>query len=253
MQRIRFLTFFTIAFVLGTGALFAFLYHMGLFEVRAIPVELVSGQTDSAHPSSQGVADKKLQGRIESVVQDLRGKKIWEIDLSKMRAAIANDEWVKDVLISRVLPNQVRVLVRSKEISLLYLNKHNEFFPVTDGGAFLSMLPRGAMPEVPVLRGEIFVKEPQRRAEMIKFVRSLADNGPMGMHNVSEVGWASDDGYTLTLIQPKVEVKLGEEKLDLKAMRVAQVLNYLSANNLKGRVIDASFSKKVLVRLRKGP
>jgi hypothetical protein len=57
----------------------------------------------------------------------------------------------------------------------------------------------------------------------------------------------------MTLIQPAVQVVLGEDSLNTKVERVAQVLNYLSAEQIKGRVIDASFSKKVLVRLRKGP
>jgi len=253
MRRLRFLTLFTVAFILGAGAIFALLYHAGLFEVRGIPVELISPAAEFGRPQSQSLAEKNLQARLESTLKDLRGKRIWEVDLKQMRAAIARDEWVKDVLISRVLPNQVRVLVRSKAIALVYVSKQNEFYPVAEDGALLGKQPASALPDVPFLRGEIYARETNRRLEAVRFIQALAEQGPMGVRNVSEVGWSSDDGFTLTLIQPKVEVKLGEERIELKAMRVAQVLNYLAANNLKGRVIDASFSKKVLVRLRKGP
>ncbi|RYZ76327.1 MAG: hypothetical protein EOP05_05370 [Proteobacteria bacterium] len=75
--------------------------------------------------------------------------------------------------------------------------------------------------------------------------------------NVSEIFWSKDDGYSLMLMQPKIEVKLGSDQLATKVLRVGQVMNYMSANQInglaKGQVIDASFSKKVLVRLRKGP
>ncbi len=256
MRRLRYVSFFTAAFVLAGGAIFVFLNNMGIFEITSIPVELISSTNDSGRAQSQGVAESSLQERLASLVEEYRGKPVWEVDLTRVRASIARDEWVKDVLISRTFPNQVRVLVRPKTVALIFVNKQNQFRPVVEDGSLLAALKTGAtatLPDVPLLRGEIFAKDQGRRHEVVKFINALAERGPVGVANISEVGWSTDDGYTLTLIQPKVEVKLGEERVDLKALRVAQVLNYLAANNLKGRVIDASFSKKVLVRLRKGP
>lgn len=253
MRRLRFYVLFLVSFVFAGGALFSFLNHMGLFELGGVPVDLIASHSDSGRAPSQGSAEKSLLERLDAILADYQGKRIWEIDLTRMRSSIARDEWVKDVLISRTLPNQLRVLVRPKTAALVYVNKQNQFLPVVEDGALLSPVAAAALPDVPLLRGEIFLKEPGRRSEAVKLVQALAERGPMGVANISEIGWSGEDGFTLTLIQPKVEVRLGDERVDLKAMRVAQVLNYLTANNLKGRVIDASFSKKVLVRLRKGP
>ena len=250
MQRFRFLTYFTVAFVFGGGALLVFMQHMGLFEVTSVPIDVVA---DNGRAQNSTPAEARLKERLESTVRGLRGKKIWDIDLVNVRASLSKDEWVKDVLIARSFPNEVRVTVRSKTAAGVLVSSKGAFLPVTDDGALLSALPVGALPDVPILRGEIFANEPGRREAVIKFLTTLPSQGPIVAGNVSEVGWTGEDGYTLTLIQPRTEVKLGEDRVELKALRVAQVMNYLAANSLKGRVIDASYSKKVLVRLRKGP
>lgn len=251
------------SFLLAGAAGYGLMQHMGMFELTTVPVQMVSADADEADgsavgktvPSHQARIVEQLKSRLEVALVRLRGKRIWEVDIGEVRASISKDEWVKDVLISRGFPNSLRILVRPKSAAVILVGKQGEFRPVTEDGEILKPLEAGLAPDVPLLRGEVFAseKEPKRRMDVVKFVSGLSDRGPMSAQNISEIGWSADDGYTLVLIQPKVEIKLGEDRLDLKAMRVAQVMNYLSTNSLKGRVIDASFSKKVLVRLRKGP
>lgn len=250
MHRLRFLIYFVVAFVFASGVLLALLRHSGFFLVAAIPVEVVS---DGEKTNSYSAIESRLKTRLDSMLGQVKGKKIWQIDINGVRAALARDEWVKDVIISRSFPNEVRVVVRSKAPAAVLISSQGLFLPVTEHGQLLSALPGGSLPDVPLLRGEIFKTDQPRRMTVIKFLQTLPIQGPMNTNNISEVGWNNEDGYTLTLMQPKVEVKLGEDRVDLKALRVAQVMNYLTANSLKGRVIDASYSKKVLVRLRKGP
>lgn len=249
MQRFRFLSYFTVSFLFACGAMVAVLHHVGLFEIGSVPIEIVM---DGNHVHQSSALEVRLKNRIETALHGLRGKKIWDIDIMNVRAALARDEWVKDILISRSFPNEVRVIVRSKVAMAVLISEKGAFSPVTEDGSLLSPLSVSALPDVPILRGEIFKTEASRRLAIVKFLQTLPTQGPVSGNNISEVGWTTEDGYTLTLIQPKVEVKLGEDRVDLKALRVAQVLNYLSVNSLKGRVIDASYSKKVLVRLRKG-
>lgn len=250
MRRLKFFIYFAVTLVFGGGVLLMSFRHLGFFEVTHVPIEVISdnGQAHLVTPT-----EARLKERLQSAVNLLRGKKIWEIDISHVRASLVHDEWVKDVLISRSFPNDVRVIVRAKTSAAVLMSSRGEFLPVTDEGAVLGALPSGALPDVPVFRGEIFSQEPARRIAMVQFLTTLPAQGLIAASNISDVGWTADDGYTLTLIQPRTEVKLGEERVDLKALRTAQVLNYLGANNLKARVIDASYAKKVLVRLRKGP
>lgn len=243
--------YLVIAFVFSTGVLFALLYQAGLFEVQSVPIDFTLDARAEFLVPALKVANMKE--KFSDQLDALKGKRIWEIDLRALRASFIRDEWIKDILISRRLPNEIRVSVRPKYASLVLVQNQNTFLPITEDGEILSALEAGALPDVPLLRGEIFVNDASRRQAAVEFVQSLNEEGLLSRNNVSEISWNQEDGYVLTLVQPKVEVKLGDEQIDLKVLRVGQVLNYLSANNLKGRVIDASFSKKVLVRLRKAP
>jgi cell division protein FtsQ len=250
-MRTRKLIYFFVSFVLGAGVLFTFFQQLGLFEVKRIPIEIsVSGEQGPAPASFEGAG---LKERLQASVAPLIGKRVWEINLTQMSAVFVKDEWVKDVLISRSLPNGIHVRITQKNPVLIIVSRKGEFLPVTDEGEVLGTLNAGALPDVPILRGEGFLTDTKKRARAVEFVTQLPARGPMSARNISEISWNQEDGFTLTLIQPKLEVKLGDERMDLKALRVSQVLNYLAANQLKGRVIDASFSKKVLVRLRKAP
>jgi cell division septal protein FtsQ len=50
-----------------------------------------------------------------------------------------------------------------------------------------------------------------------------------------------------------LEVLLGSGEIDIKLRRVSHVLNYLSQNSKRAAVIDATSSKKVVVRARQRP
>lgn len=260
MKLVRRLIYFSAAFILGAGALLAVFYDFGqefdLFEVSSIPVEILDASEDSRVKGAPAVGSE-MRNRLEGAIREFANKRIWEVDLGELKASIVRDEWVSDVLISRSLPNEIKVSVRAKTPVLVYVSSSGEFFPVTEDGSLLSQLSPEDLPEVALLRGEFFGKKTEeslsQRRKAAQFILSLPSEGPLSRANVSEVTWSTDEGYALTLIEPKTEVKLGEGRVELKLLRVTQVLNYLSAKDLQGRVIDASFSKKVLVRLRKAP
>lgn len=228
------------------------MHQMGLFEVKRIPVEVVGVDNDS-RARGPLATEAAMRERLESRVNKFSGYKIWEIDLKRIRASVVRDQWVRDVLISRSFPNEIKVRVRPKTPVLVVVASHGALLPVTEDAELLDAVATESWPDVPLLRGDVFEKDPQARERAVKFIMSLPTQGALSRRNVSDLSWTREEGFALTLIQPKVEVKLGDDRIDLKVMRVNQVLNYMSANQLKGRVIDASFSKKVLVRLRKGP
>lgn len=252
MKLVRRLIYFSAAFVFGVGVLLAFFYQMGLFEVSRIPIEIVGASEDSKTRGASAT-ESGLRQRLGAVTRKFEKKRIWEIDLGEVRTSIVRDEWVKDVLIWRSLPNEIKIRIRPKTPVVMLVSERGEFYPITEDGSLLSVVSIDRLPDVPVLRGAEFFEGQSERVRAVNFVMSLPDEGALNRRNISEVGWTKDAGYSLTLIQPKVEVKLGEEQIELKVMRVNQVLNYLSIHQLRGRVIDASFSKKVLVRLRKAP
>jgi cell division septal protein FtsQ len=245
---VRRLLIFTSVFILFTGGLLAFFHQLGLFEVHSIAVDVDGFAGFAKTPGPMG-----LKARLQESVKPFENKKIWQIHLQDMKAAIVRDEWVKEVLISRTFPAGLHIEVKPKMPVLVLVSSSNALLPVTEDGSLLNALPANAFPDAPLLRGELFLRDKAMRAKMLSFISDLPEHGPISRKNISEITWNKDDGVILTLMQPKLELKLGDERLSMKVLRADQVINYLAANQLKGRVIDASFSKKVLVRLRKGP
>lgn len=229
----------------------------GFFEVHRIPIA-IDGAMPEAFPRSRdssgaAAGPNGVKARAEAVVRKFEGKSIWQIDIGSLKAALAKDEWVRDILISRSLPNALKVEVRAQIPIAVVVSAKGELLPVTAEGRLLGVLPAEVIPDAPLLRGESLVSNEGRRTRAIRFISELPERGPLSRKNVSEISWSEEEGFILTLMQPKTDVKFGDDKLSIKVLRVTQVLNYLSTNQLKSRVIDASFAKKVLVRLRKGP
>ena len=263
MKHLKRSLFFLIVFVLTFGAGLGVFHHLGIFQLHGIPIEVVNAADPMVMRNSPG-ASRELQSRLEQSLRSFDHLKIWEVGLGQIQAAIMKDGWVKEVRISRALPNSIRVLVKSEtpvgvwmpayeSAESLGADKQNQMIPIAEDGRMLGALDADSLPDVPVLRGSRIGNDESFRLKTIQFILSLPDQGGLSRRNLSEVSWTPEEGYVLTLIDPHITVKLGDDQLDLKVMRVSQVFGYMSTNHLRGRVIDASFSKKVLVRLRKGP
>ncbi len=234
------------------GVALALLWQSKIFIVRKIPIEFTETELGPGETRDENIT-QELKKRIEAKVADFMQHKIWEIDLGHIRTLITGDEWIKNVKIVRAYPNEIQIKVTPKNAELLLLSSRGKLLPVTDDAAILSPLAPSLLPDVPILRGENFINNLSLRKRAVELITVLPEKGLLSRRNVAEISYNSESGYSLMLISPKVEVKMGEEKTQLKVARVSQVLDYLTANHLKSRVIDASFSKKVLVRLRKAP
>ncbi len=251
MKHLKSVFIFSAALLFGTAAILTGLQQSGLFVVQTIPVDVIGEQSTAANNAQPG--PRGLKSRTQAAIKPFAQKKIWDIRLSQIKAAIMKDEWVKDVLISRMLPNKIEIRIIPKETAVVLVGPRGELWPLTEDGTKLATLPADALPDRPLLRGDVFSKDIAKRKEAIQFALNLPAQGAINAKNVSEIFWNKDEGYSLMLMQPKVEVKLGLDLLDTKVLRAGQVMNYMSAHQLTGKLIDASFSKKVLVRLRKGP
>ncbi len=264
MKYFKSSVYFVAAFVLTLGGLAAFFLQSKLFEVSRIPVEVVDTHSRADELLAPDLRERILQ-KLATENSAIQGHKIWDIDISSLQKLLQSEEWVSTVRISRVLPNTVKVSVQPKVpfallISDKMLNRTVTAANMKIIGSDASLLPLPGVNlalDLPIVRGEKLAEDGpaavSSREKLIEFINSLPSAGLLSKNNVAEISYSKDDGYTLFLITTKAEVKLGDERVPIKIARVSQVLDYLAANNLKGRVIDASFSKKVLVRLRKDP
>jgi cell division septal protein FtsQ len=238
------LKYFVAALLMIVAFGFAMFRNHDLFLISNIPLEFSNHQADEA-----------LKERLQNLLSGFTNRRIWEIDISEMRASILSDQWVSSVQVTRFFPNFLHVTVNSKEPLLIWVGPKGELIPVAEDASLLGVVPIDRLIDAPLLRGEIFSGQAgnQKRQKATKFVLGLPLKGPLSRRNISELTWTPEYGFELTLINPKVEIRLGDDPPSFKIARTTQVLNYLANNHLKSRVIDASFSKKVLVRLRKAP
>jgi hypothetical protein len=67
---------------------------------------------------------------------------------------------------------------------------------------------------------------------------------------VSEIYFDRAKGLVLVLLPDGVEILLGNQDHARRVLRIRRVVEYLQSEDIKGKTIDARFSKKVVVRLR---
>ena len=107
------------------------------------------------------------------------------------------------------------------------------------------------VPDVPFLRGDAFAQDAALRERAVQLIRALPETGVLSKSNIAEISWSH--GFSLLLLSPRTEIRLGESEIDTKLIRVAHVLNYLSTQGKKAPVIDSTSVKKVVVRAQHRP
>ena len=239
-----FLALFAIpASVVGT---IYWLNQNGFFNLDHIEISIESG---SLNPQFL----QPLVAELEKQLETYRGQSLWDLELSEISAQIQNLDWTESNYLSRSWPTRLSVRVTPKAVKLLYLSKAGELLPIVQDGSFLKSVTSKTAPDVTLLEGEIFEKNPEMRKKAVETISDIPSDGKFSQKKISELRFDSKEGFWATLIESGIKVKIGEEAIPLKAARVSQVLEYMEGRQLEARVIDANLSKKVLVRLRKDP
>lgn len=196
---------------------------------------------------------KPLISELDHQIDQSRGTSLWNLDLKKIEAQVTAHSWIEQVSLTRRWPSQLRVLVIPREVKLVFVNNDGSLWPIVADGNFLPAVSAKEAPDVALLDGEVFKKDTALRKKAVSVMDEIPKDGRFSRKTISEMNFDAKEGFWATLIQSGIRVKLGEENIPLKSARVGQVLEYMETRNLQARVIDADLSKKVLVRLRKGP
>ncbi len=240
---------FLVAFVVVPASVAGVLYHLngsGFFNLDNINIVV-----ENADQQAQYLKPLILQ--LDQQLEKYRGQSLWRLDLKKISRETTSVFWVSSSYLSRGWPSKLTVKVTPKEVKLLYLSKGGEMLPMVDEGQFLPPVAAKQIPDVAILEGEIFEKNLEMRKKAVKVISEIPTSGKFSQKNISELRFDPKEGFWATLIQSGIRVKLGEDQVVTKSARVSQVLEYVENRQLEARVIDANLSKKVLVRLRKGP
>lgn len=227
-------------------SVYLFFAH-NIFRIRDIDIQL-------ADRAAASFIYPKIKEGLDLRFRNLFGQSIWRADLKKILRTVENDPRVKEVKVQRVLPSTIRIIVSPYTPILNIMGKHaNELHPIARDGEVLPAVPGLEAPDSPILRGESFLKDQNMRLRAIALLLSLPESGSLSQRSVSEIFFDKKKGFQLRLQPSGLMVWIGFEDFVHRAHQAKRVLEYLENERLAGRIIDARYSKKVVVKLRNDP
>ncbi|MCB9025046.1 MAG: FtsQ-type POTRA domain-containing protein [Bdellovibrionaceae bacterium] len=194
-----------------------------------------------------------IKSKIHLETKSYVGKYIWDIDLKDLLGRVELDKRVSKVQVQRKFPNKIEVKILPHEPIAIFVDKKNQFIPVARDGTFMPELRKGNFLDVPILRGENLLKDSMVRKMAIDLLLNLENKERANLQSVSEIIYDSKQGFTLIFSPEGETLKIGTSDFSKRLNMADQVFTYMQSKGLKGRVIDARFSKKVVVRLRNAP
>jgi cell division protein FtsQ len=218
----------------------------GIFKVHNI--EVITLQDEEAPEAPLAYQDYLL--KLKAKLAKFDGTNLWSIDLQLVYEVAASEGWVSSVEIYRRFPQTLRVEIKTKPSVAIFMNNQGELHLISRDGQLLPRITETQAPKLPVISDSRIVKSEKIKSRVVKALNEFPTEGPLNLQTLTEVTLGSKEEVWFTHLDTKSLIKLGDENIAIKSARVAKVLEYLDHNNLKGRVIDADFSKKVLVKLR---
>ena len=179
-----------------------------------------------------------------------RGANIWEVKIEAVLAVVTVEPWVASAKVYRRFPHTLRVELVAKTPVAITLSKRGKLQLLSDDGALLPPIRETRAPKLPVISDARLIQTPDLHSKVIALLRELPATGRLSRESLSAVTLSKDGEIWLQHLATKSAIKLGEDQVSLRSARVEKVLEYLEHNNINSRVIDADFSKKVLVKLR---
>lgn len=177
-------------------------------------------------------------------------KPIWQVSIEDIRQQLLNDNRIEEFQVKRRFPNYVEVALSPKQPLAALLSKKGRLFPLSSDGSLLPDFSLGEAPDLPIVRGLHLFNDSKARARLVQLLNQIPSEGVFSREKISEVMQNSAGEVSVMLVVNGTKVLLGKTLDEKKITRVGQVLKYLQSRSFKGRVIDARFSKKVVVRVR---
>lgn len=219
-----------------------FLYESSLFNINEIEWSF-NGNEYPLYTTS-------LQKSFDKSVDFVIGKSIWTVSIYEIEKKLIQLPCIKSVSINRRFPNKLTVTLELKKIVANVIVSPEKIQPVSDDGLLLESVKTTLSPTVPFLVNSEFKKNYELRYEVVNILNKIPHEGLLSLDTISSVEQGRDKTFWFSLKSNQTRVALNGESTEIKVARVNKVLNYLEQNQIKGRVIDANFSKKVLVKLR---
>lgn len=227
--------------VLGAGV--SFYVKENLMNLEQVQVQLAESAP------SNGLFER-IQEDLSKQFKIYQGKPLYDISLDEMMKLVEDDKRVASATVQRTFPNQITVHITPRKPLALLLGLDGNLHPVATDASLLPSLSIQSSPDLPVLRGLSFFKDKNERVKIVEILEKLPTTGEFSREGISEIRMNRLGEVTLFLSESGERVLVGKSLDQGQVHRIEQVLKYLRSRSIKGRVIDARFSKKVVVRVR---
>jgi cell division septal protein FtsQ len=241
----RILVFVTVIAAMLVGVYFV--AESPILRVDTVKIEL-------ADEASTGFSFPKIRETLDIRLKKFSGKQVWQIDLENIFDIAKNDLRVQKARVKRRLPNIIEVeILPHTAIANIMGPSSDRLFPMARDGEVLPPVPTVDANDAPILRGEKFISDKTLRLQALDMLLTLPEKGHVSYRHVSEVNYDKKNGFQLILSPNGIEVWLGFEDYPRRLSKAEKVAAYLTNEKMNGRVIDARYSKKVVVKLRNEP
>jgi cell division septal protein FtsQ len=245
MTRLAKLYIFVPVAILALLTSYVFFFDQMFFVLRETQIA-VEGET--WHPQLLEQHKKKWLVRMLAH----QNKNLWQVPLQRIDQELRSEPEVAEVVLSRTWPSKVQISIKLKPVVLVFFDGKKTVLPISTSADVLRAIDISLAPDVPFVRNRKILKNDVQRKKMIEHYLSIPHQGVISKSEIAEVDWSEEQGLSIEMADVyEGKIFLGHQEVPIKCKRVANVLKYLESQNQKWRVIDASFAKKVLVRLRK--
>ena len=226
--------------------LVCFLFFIGLsFVLKFGRIEEISFETEGPWMKKEKII-KELKKKTHPYI----GQWVWSLSIEKLKLLILSHPDVESIEIFRIFPNQFRIILPVDKTVLLFLGNKG-LLPVTSKGFFKESLPVSLAPDLPILRGRFFFNHIESRKTALELLKHLPSEGLFSKKSVSEIKYSKKDkSFNIYLINLSSPIRIGENLSEFRPDRIESVLKYLKQNKINWRVMDARFSKKIIVNLK---
>jgi len=222
------LFFFSVAGFLGYEFFFSDHVRISRIEIKGVPPSAVS--------------------RYQKVLGLKVGNPFWKVSLNDIAHRLKQDRWVESVDVRRELPSAIIIEISEKKPVALVGDAKGHFSYVDGKSDWIEQVPPEKAEALPLLLGENMVLDKNLRKTGVDLIKSLPPTGPLSQEDLSHIEYDSQKGFLLTLQKSAIQVQLGKENFPLRLDRSRRVVLYLNQHGIKAQMIDAGFSKKVLVQ-----
>jgi cell division septal protein FtsQ len=201
-------------------------------------------------PDVDGELFSRVQSSVAPKLSELVGKNILSVRLPGVRETVMSDRRVQQARVIRRFPDTLVVEVKPKHPVLNLLNNDGRLSPIAVDASLLPPVEVAQAFDLPILRGPQFRSDAGQREAAIALVSELPSEGLLRAATLSEIAYSKDEGFSVRLTSQSGKIILGEGHFAEKFKRINQVLDYLYDRSLTWRILDARFTKKVVVKLQ---